>query len=1033
VTAVTGSSPFVGRRAELASLLGLLDVTRAEGGGLVFVAGEPGVGKTRLLDELARRAGDAGWLVLAGRAHEPDGMPPYVPFVEALRAYLRSQSAERLPSEVGITMPALALLLPEPRDRRPAVPTGPALPPTEERYRLFDGVADFLLAVARGTSPPGPDPPLARGGGECWSITVEGVSPSPRTARGGRRGERSGLLLLLDDLHWAETPSLLLLQHIADRVREAPLLIVVGYRDVGEVRSDGLAPLVADLLREERAALLRLGRLSPGETALLVKRLAGRAPAPAILDAIERRTQGNPFFVTHLVRHLISRGCDLSDPHGSAVAAGEMPPRLRLVIEGRLARLSAGANALLRVAAVLQGGFGFELLRAAGELDDAALLEALEEAIGAGMLVAEVEAFDFAHALIRETVYATLRPPHRQRLHLRAARAIELVHARTLDHQLPALAMHYRHAGPMVVEQAIEYARRAGEAAAAAFAWEEATGHWRAALELLGTAHDVESRRCRASLLERLGDVLYLIGADTSAAIRYLEEAAALYDAAGDGDRAAAVHALLGRNLALWTSTGTVDVPRALMHFRAAEAILRTAPADIPLGELYTGLATAALKRLEIDEGLAAADRARAIGAAMRSEPLIIAAMTLRGALLSLRGDLASGLTLLEQAWRNADRLDDPLLAYLPLVWRLKLDKNVVGDLQGGRRRIERELGQSRVTRLRGLRINLTVELCFCLVLAGDLAAAHRLAIEDSPSAESTLLLADGEWEAAARGWTAELERFRQAGDLFHLWTTDWWLAWLYRVQGKPMLAEACLRDALASAPGTLATVDMVIRPPLALLLAELGRADEADAQLGRCRTILHGGEDWGAAAGQVALAEAAVAASGPSPEAADASIGQALAVFQARGLPWDEAEAWRQWARLLASRRHPGADEKLAAARAIYRRIGAGRPWLDRLESSVAEGSALRPGERPSSNGRRPPDGLTRRETEVLRLIAAGKTNREIAADLVLSVRTVELHISSIYAKIGVGGPAARVAASGYAMRHGLAAGSLPVENSGS
>jgi ATP/maltotriose-dependent transcriptional regulator MalT len=202
----------------------------------------------------------------------------------------------------------------------------------------------------------------------------------------------------------------------------------------------------------------------------------------------------------------------------------------------------------------------------------------------------------------------------------------------------------------------------------------------------------------------------------------------------------------------------------------------------------------------------------------------------------------------------------------------------------------------------------------------------------------------------------------------------------------------------------------------LAIVHALEGRLDEAESHLARSRAILAAGEDWSGLAVRHVLAEAATAAASGQTGPADEHFAVALAGFRRLSLPWDEAEALELWA-LTCQRFHRGrvrqafVREKLDAARAIYLRIGAGQPWIDRVDRLVrSNGAGTREAELP--------DRLTSREAEVLRLVAAGRSNAAIANALVLSVRTVERHITTVYSKIGV---ASRAAATAYAIRHGL------------
>src|SRR5215216_2195596 len=267
---------LVGRESELADLLRrLADAGRGEGG-VALVAGEPGIGKTRLLAELGERARAEGWIVLGGRAYDTEGMPPYLPFVEALKVYVRAASPERLRAQLGRGAADVALLVPELHDVLPDLPARPPLAPEQERYRLFEVVCDALDSIA-------------------W-------------------GGETGLLLILDDLHWADAPTLQLLQHRARRLAGVPLLAVAAYRTTEVAPSRAFADTMAALAREGAQASLSLARLTPAETTALVEAIAGVPAAAPVVDAILRATEGNPFFVGEVVRHLQAEGRDLRDP-----------------------------------------------------------------------------------------------------------------------------------------------------------------------------------------------------------------------------------------------------------------------------------------------------------------------------------------------------------------------------------------------------------------------------------------------------------------------------------------------------------------------------------------------------------------------------------------------------------------------------------------------------------------------------------------------------------------------------------------------
>src|SRR5215211_4358666 len=265
--------PLVGREEEHAAMLARLERAGAGEGGVMLLAGEPGIGKTRLLDELIGHAHARQWRVLAGRAYQSEGLPPYLPVVEALRDCIRALTPEQRRAALGRGAGDLARLAPSVFEEIGVAPADTALSPEHERYRVFEAVMDFLRTLAVGATARNPEHVVnVRPGAAMAHDPPPGDErrPSEATARGG-------VLLIVDDLHWADTPTLLLFQHIARRVRDAPVLLVGTYRTVDLGRTHPLVGVLAELRRERLAERLLLAPLAETETRTLVEALAGRA------------------------------------------------------------------------------------------------------------------------------------------------------------------------------------------------------------------------------------------------------------------------------------------------------------------------------------------------------------------------------------------------------------------------------------------------------------------------------------------------------------------------------------------------------------------------------------------------------------------------------------------------------------------------------------------------------------------------------------------------------------------------------------
>ena len=465
LAAVTGppaASPFVGRDEVLARMHAALADAGAGRGRMLLLVGEPGIGKTRTADELAAEARRRGIFVASGRCHEGEGAPAYWPWVQVLRGCIRGRDVAAVAREMGAGAPDIALLLPEVEDAAATaqVRSGdPALAPDEARFRLFDSVTSFL----------------------------------------GRISERGPLVLLLDDLHWADNPSLLLLEYLAREMRETHLLVVGTYRDVELRRHHPLVRVLGDLAREPHCERLLLRGLAKGDVGRLIEARLGRSPSAALVDATHEMTEGNPFFIGEIAGLLAQPSAERT-PREEGDWAIVLPQSVREAIGRRLDGLSPECNRVLAAASVIGRDFDAALLeRALRDLPGsdaplASLLESLDEAVTARVIEVESAAlgrYAFAHALVRQTLYEELPIPLRLRLHQRVAEALEEIHAGDLEPHLAGIAHHlFQAAAAGNAGKAVDYAVRAAKHAFAAVAYEEAAGHYERVLQLLdfGTA-----------------------------------------------------------------------------------------------------------------------------------------------------------------------------------------------------------------------------------------------------------------------------------------------------------------------------------------------------------------------------------------------------------------------------------------------------------------------------------------------------------------------------------------------------------------
>jgi class 3 adenylate cyclase/tetratricopeptide (TPR) repeat protein len=677
-----GPVDFVGRADELARLERAWKDAVAGGRRVVFVAGEAGIGKTRLAAELARRVQRAdGATVLYGGADEDLGVP-YGPWLDALGQLLDQASADVL-EEVGSTRLAdLGRVVPRAADLAGGTSPTPATDPETERYLFYSAVVALLAAA-------GADAPV---------------------------------LLVLDDLQWADTPTLLLLRFIVTAPETRHLLVAGTYRDSDLGATSPLTGALAKLHRTAGIEELNLAGLDDREIVALMEAASGQAmndEGVAMAHTLYRETDGNPFFVAELMRHLIETGAVAQEPSGTWIAREDLgevtlPKSVRAVIGQRLGRLDEDAQRVLEFAAVAGREFELGIVAAALDADVETVLQCLERAQAAGV-VSNVsgDRFTFAHALVARTIYSDLTPARRARAHRQLALTMERLGL--ADTRVVELARHWTAAvTPADASKAVEYVQRAGDEALAALAPDEAVRLYRRALELFEQlpAPDDEMR---CELLVSLGEAQRQAGdptfRDTAA------DAAALAQRLGDTDRL--VRAAL------------IDYQRGYPESRDFDriAMLEAALAALPAGDSVPRARL--LTKFSYEFTFNDPERSDALGedayemARRIGDPVTVVEATTRGAGATRHGNRWN-MALLAEATAMAEQLGDPAVLFSALYVGFQAEFQA-GNLAEAERRLARvvaladELGQPD---LRWIATYLRADRS---LLAGDADEAERL------------------------------------------------------------------------------------------------------------------------------------------------------------------------------------------------------------------------------------------------------------------------------------------------------------------
>jgi DNA-binding CsgD family transcriptional regulator/tetratricopeptide (TPR) repeat protein len=1014
------SSPtLIGREAQLALLVERLAAASSGQSRIAVIAGEAGVGKSRLVAELRARAVLHGAQIVQGRCFEQDRSFPYAPLVDLVRTWCARRPADELARVFGPIAAEMAKLLPELATLLPNTAPAAARDPLHEKQRLFHALSQFIWRLSS-VEPPAAHQPL---------------------------------VLIFEDLHWCDDTSLEWLRAFAHQLADRPLLLLLTYRD--DETHAALNQLLAALDRIGDVDEVRLAGLTRVEVEAMLRAIfALDQPArPDFLDALFALTDGNPLFIEEVLKALIVAG-DIYREGGvwtrKPLSELHIPRTVQVAVHQRTGRLSEAARQVLTVAAVVGQRFDFGVLQAITQHSEDELLRRVKELIAAQLIVEETdETFAFRHALTRRAIYTALLARERKALHRTVAEALERVYAGVLDARAGELAYHSYEAG--LWANALAWDRRAAENAARIYALSEALSHHtraRDCAERLGHADQVAATDHAIGKIERArGQFRQALDA-YSAALRSTSDRAGRAALKVDMGEAyvgvadeQALPTLLQALDELDPATQMPERARATLwlgryyHLRgqytpALEALERARQLLEPLDDVatlrfvYHYSAAALMFSGRFTESMEWARRCVALSEGGQSLPAgAVGYWYLSHAALCLGRwqntcDYASaGQAIVQTLARQSGVRYMEEWAGIPPAYAAYYQ----GDLLAARRlacecvQLAGEMGDRRA----GLWANRVLVMLEVALGAED--AAHE-------QGQAAVREADALIEVTIRCWTRialadlfrEREEWARAGELYAQCAellADGENRLVQMELGAPMAEAFC-------AQGRLDEAERLIDETLALTQASgarhynavawrvqgriLAARGQADAALDAFGTAIALCEDLGS---RLELAHAlywrgSLHGAGNRADAAHADWSRARALCEQIGA---RALLWRIHAALgtlaLAQRRIVEAERAFTAARTVVETLTAVLRDDAARDHLLRRAGALVPAE-PIAASRRATKaefgGLTERERMVVALIAQGMSNREIAAALVVSERTVTTHISNIFGKLG-------------------------------
>ena len=633
--------PLVNRVEEMNALKEAVDRTVQGEGGLVFLYGEAGIGKTRLARELRAYAHLRGMQVLYGRCpalFRMDGVPPYILWKEVIKDYLETCTPEQLYRVIGYYPAEVAKLVPELSQKLRAMPQSFPISPEQEQNRLFEAVSQFITNISRETP----------------------------------------LLVVLDDLQWTDPSSLLLLHYLARDVQKTPLLLLGAYRSTDIDAKHPLSPVLSELNREGLPESIRLKRMSLDDVSEMIKNILEQEDVPSeFRKLVYEKTAGNPFFIGEVVKSLKEEDVIFREENRwkiKEVAKIEFPETVKSVLKMRFNRLDEDCQNVLTMASFIGNDFTLEAMCAVTGIEEDKLLKLMDKLFKTGLIKEQIVRGEgicsFADVLVRDVVYEEVSPLTRKKTHGVVGRTLENVYVKTIDEHSGELASHFLESGDK--QKALDYFLKAGDKAAKVYANREACSYFQSALKLLEEKRG--EPREKARVLETLGDIEQLVG-EYDLCMKRWNEALLLWKQLDEKEKVAGLHRKMA--VTLWRSIGNIE--QARMNFDDALKNLEPQPENVELAAIYAARATMSYFTEDMTRARSWAEKALELAKKLNASEAIASSYIDLGLVFDATGETNKAVECQEKALKIA--LDNghvtvALRAYIDLAADLPSEEN---------------------------------------------------------------------------------------------------------------------------------------------------------------------------------------------------------------------------------------------------------------------------------------------------------------------------------------------------------------------